>query len=72
MKTGSFNDVDFTMERAHGYGQYTISANYGGEEIRVHSTNSKAWDWLDDDSDEEMHNEAQEYCYRAIMDAYRG
>ena len=37
------------MEHAGSYGHYYINANYRGQEIRVITTDSEAWDWLDDD-----------------------
>lgn len=70
MKKGTFYRVAFTMERAGYYGHYVINANYRGKEIRVITTNSEAWDWLDDDSDKEKHQAARRACYFEIKKAY--
>lgn len=70
MKSGTFRRISFTMERASGYGRYIIDANYRGKHIRVSTTDSKAWDWLDDDSDKEKHRDALRHCYNKITAAY--
>ena len=50
-----FRNVNFTMEIGNGYGQYVIKATYKGKEIVAHTTDSEAWDYLNDDSDKEKH-----------------
>ena len=70
LKKAKFRKVEITMTRAHGYGQYYIYANYRGKQIKVHSTDSEAFDYLDDDSNKEKHLEAKRYCYREIVRAY--
>ena len=67
MKKGTFRRVEFTMEHAGSYGHYYINANYRGKEIRVTTTDSEAWDWLDDDSEKEKHQAARRHCYRKIV-----
>lgn len=63
MKAQEIKVEDLTMGRGNGYGQYYVTAIVNGERIKAHTTNSEAWDWFDDDSDEEKHIEAQEYCH---------
>jgi hypothetical protein len=70
MKTATFNRVNMTMSRASGYGQYTISATYRGKQIKAHTTDSEAWDYLDDDSDKERNRYAKSHCYWKIRTAY--
>lgn len=70
MKTATFNRVTLSMSRACGYGQYTISATYRGKQIKAHTTDSEAWDYLDDDSDKERHREAKNHCYNKIKSTY--
>ena len=66
----SFRKIRFTMERGSGYGQYWIRGIYRGKALRVHTTNSEAWDYLDDDSDKERHMDAKRHCYYKLVQAY--
>lgn len=69
-RTATFRKVEFTMSRGYGYGQYYIEARYRGKDIKVHTTNSEAWDWIKDDSNKEKHQDAKRYCYYQIVEAY--
>jgi hypothetical protein len=66
----TFRKVNLQIQRSSGYGQYVITANYKGQFIKAHTTNSKAFDWLDDDSNKQLHQEAKRYCYNRIVEAY--
>jgi hypothetical protein len=66
-----FRKVELSISRANGYGQYYLSANYKGKQIKVHTTNSECFDWLNDDSNKEKHLEAKQYAYRTIVNAYK-
>lgn len=46
MKKGRYNKIQFEMFSL-GYGQYSIQASYHGKQIKIHSTNSLAYDDLD-------------------------
>lgn len=70
MKTSKFNQVSMTMSRASGYGHYVITATYRGKQLQAHTTDSEAWDYLDDDSDKERHRQAKKHCYNKILNAY--
>lgn len=70
MKTNSFRKVNFEMVRGNGYGQYVIVANYKGKAIKAHTTDSEAWDWIDDDSNKEKYDDARRHCYYKIVEAY--
>ena len=65
-----FRKVELSISRANGYGQYYLTANYKGKQIKVHTTNSECFDWLNDDSNKEKHPEAKQYAYRTIVNAY--
>lgn len=65
-----FRNVNFTMEIGNGYGQYVIKTTYKGKEIVAHTTDSEAWDYLNDDSDKEKHLEALRHCYYKIVEEY--
>lgn len=70
-----FRKVEFEMTRGNGYGQYKVIAeNYKGKRIAVHTTNSMAWDYINDEGDtkegREKHREALRHCYYKIVEAY--
>ncbi len=66
----TFRKVNFEMRRGNGYGQYVIEARYRGQNIKVRTTDSEAWDWINDDSNKEKHNDARRHCYLKIVEAY--
>ena len=66
----TFRKVKFEMKRGNGYGQYFIEAHYRGKDIKVHTTDSEAWDWIDDDRDKKKHQDALRHCYYKIVQAY--
>ncbi len=70
MKYGTFRKVNFTIELTHMYGHYMIRAMYRGKEIKVMTTDSEAYDFLNDDSDKEKHQDARRHCYNKITDEY--
>lgn len=65
-----FRSIEFTMSRGNGYGQYYVHATYKGEQIKAHTTDSEAWDYLEDDSNEEKHMAALRHCYNKIVAEY--
>lgn len=65
-----FNKVNFEMSRGNGYGQYYIHAKYKGMDIKVHTNNSEAWDWINDDSNKEKHRQALRHCYNKVVQEY--
>lgn len=66
-----FRKVELNISRAGGYGQYYLYANYKGKQIKVHTTNSECFDWLNDNSNKKKHLEAKRYAYRTIVNAYK-
>lgn len=66
----TYRNIEFNMARGNGYGQYYIHANYKGKDIKAHTTDSEAWDYLDDDSNKEKHREALQHCYFKIVSEY--
>ena len=67
----TFKKVELSISKASGYGQYYITAKYKGKELKVHTTNSECYDWLNDDSNKEKHQEAKRYAYGVIINAYK-
>lgn len=66
----SYRKTTFTMERGSGYGQYIIRGMHRGKALRAHTTDSEAWDYLNDDSDKERHQSAKRHCYYKLVEAY--
>ena len=66
----TFRKVNLSIEKTNGYGQYIISATYKGKDLRVHTTDSECYDWLDDDSNKEKHQEAKRHACFKIIEAY--
>lgn len=67
----TFRKVKLEISRGNGYGQYIVSATYRGKQIQAHTTDSEAFDWLNDDSNIEMHHQAKKHCYNKIVAAYQ-
>lgn len=65
-----FRKVEFHMSRGNGYGQYLIHAKYKGKQMVIHTTDSEAWDYIDDDSNKEKHLNAKRHCYYKIINHY--
>lgn len=66
----SFRKVSFQMERLSGYGQYLIRGTYKGKELAVRTTDSEAWDYINDDSNKKKHQDAKRHCYYKLVKAY--
>ena len=66
----TFRKVNLEIRRGSGYGQYVISANYRGKHITAHTNDSECFDWLDDDSNKELHQEAKRHAYSKIVSSY--
>lgn len=58
------------IRRARGYGSYILSARYYGKNIEIHTNDSEIYDWLEDDSNKQMHEEAKKHAYILIKAAY--
>lgn len=65
-----FRKLDISISRASGYGHYILQCNYKGKYVKVGTTNSECYDWLEDSSVKEMNTETKRYAYRAIVRAY--
>lgn len=66
----TFRKVNLEIRRGNGYGQYIVSAIYRGKEIEVRTTDSECFDWLNDDSNKEKHQEAKRCAYNAVVRAF--
>jgi hypothetical protein len=66
----TFKKVNLKIQRGSGYGQYIITATYKGKEVKAHTTDSEAYDWLNDDSNKEKHQDAKRHCYMKIVQAF--
>ena len=70
MKTATFRKVKLSIGRSTAYGHYTIQSTYRGKNLTALTTDSQAFDYLDDDSDKELHQAAKRHCYSKIVQAY--
>lgn len=61
---------DVKVTRANGYGQYFISGVVEGIEVKVRDTNSECFDWIEDDSNPDKHQQAKEYANNRLCRAY--
>lgn len=66
----TFRKVNFEMVRTSSYGYYKIIATYKGKKIEVITTDSEAFDYYNDDSNKEKHQDAKRHCYNKIVEAY--
>lgn len=66
----TFRKVNLEISRSNSYGHYIIAATYRGKEVKVRTTNSECFDWLNDDSNKKKHQEAKRYAYNAVVRAY--
>jgi hypothetical protein len=67
----TFRKVELNISLAPGYGKYYITATYKGEAIKVDTTNSECFDWLNDASNKVKHQAAKKYAYNTIVNAYK-
>lgn len=70
MIMAKFRKVELHIAHVNGYGQYTVSANYKGKDIKVHTTDSECFDWLEDTSNKRKHEDAKRVAYGLIVRAY--
>lgn len=66
----TFRKVELSVSRASGYGQYVVSARYCGKQINAHTTDSEIFDWLNDNSNKEKHQQAKRAAYLLIRNTY--
>lgn len=71
MKTATFRKVKLSIGQSTAYGHYTIHATYRGKHLTATTTDSLAFDYLDDDSIKELHTDAKRHCYQKIVEAYQ-
>jgi hypothetical protein len=66
----SFRKVEMSISRTNSRGAYKITAEYKGCFVVAHTTDSEAFDWLEDDSNKEKHQDAKRHCYFKIKAAF--
>lgn len=59
-----------SIKRGSGYGQYIVTGTVNGVEVTARTTNSEAFDWFDDDSNEEKHIDAVDYVNSLLDRTY--
>ena len=58
------------IKRGSGYGQYIVTGTVNGVEVTARTANSEAFDWFDDDSNEEKHIDAVDYVNSLLERTY--
>jgi len=66
-----FRKVNLEISRGNGYGQYIVTAEYKGKQINAHTNDAKTFDWLNDESNKEMHQQAKRSAYNLIVNAFK-
>jgi hypothetical protein len=64
-----FRKVELKVTRGSGYGQYIVTGIFANDVITAKTTDSEIFDWLDDDSNKEKHQEAKKAAYSLIKRA---
>ena len=49
---------------------YEIFGVVNGKNVKAYTNDSEAYDWLLDDSEPELHEQAVKYCETKLMEAY--
>jgi len=62
---------NLNIKRVSGYGQYQVIATVNGVDLRVHTTNSEAFDWFDDISNKQKNKDAISYCKKLAIRHYK-
>lgn len=68
-KTFEYNGIELIIEPASYYGHYWITAYFAEAPIKEMITDSSIYDWCDDDSDPEKHEQAKREAYGYITRA---
>ena len=70
MKNGKFRGVEFGIGLTSSRGRYVIEANYKGKKVVAHTTDSEAYDYIDNEDYKEKAKDAARHCYSKIVSAY--
>jgi hypothetical protein len=62
--------TDITITRLSGYGQYLITGVVNGVEVTARTTDSEAFDYLNDDDYPEKQQQAIEHCTYKLEQAF--
>ena len=66
----SWKKVALDIKRGRGYGQYIITARYKGKNVTAFTNDSECFDWLNDDSNKQLHRDAKRHAYNKIVLAF--
>ena len=69
-KTFEYKDLQIAIDRTNAYGHYWLRSNVNGKPVELLIDDSSIYDWCDDDSDLEKHEQAKREAYGYIMRAY--
>lgn len=68
-KTFEYNGLEMTIFRTYSYGNYKLTANVNGRQVGKIINDASIYDWCDDDSDPEKHEQAKIEAYGYITRA---
>ena len=58
------------IKRGNGYGQYIVTGTVNGVDVTARTTNSEAFDWFNDDSNEDKNIDAVDYVNSLLERTY--
>jgi hypothetical protein len=64
------NIENIKVSRTSSYGRYIISGTVNGTKVETYTNDSEAFDWYNDDSNEEKQTEAIAHCEWRLEEAY--
>lgn len=69
-KTLRIENANIVRHPGGGYGQYQVIGEVNGEVVKAHTTNSEAFDYFNDDSNQEKHLEAIDFVESLLIRTY--
>lgn len=62
--------TEITIKRTSQYGHYRITGMVNGTKVSAITTDSEAFDYLNDEDNEEKHEQALAHCEYKLIQAY--
>lgn len=66
-RNGTYRKVKFSIQRTNMYGTYRIEGMYRGKKTIVHTKDSEAFDYINDDSNKAKQLMARKHCYLKLV-----
>lgn len=65
----TFRKVPLDIQKTNQYGHYLLTSTYKNKEIKVLTTDSEMYDWLNDTTDKERNLNARRKAYNLVVKA---